>query len=78
MGRKAATIPGLLTIVVSLIAGHTWNRRLNIVVSIIYALAVIGGCIGETWIYYLVGSLIEVVLLVMIAKSARDWRTAAI
>lgn len=68
-------IPAIM-LVVSLIAPQKWNRRLNIGVSVVYALAVIGGCIGESWIYYLAGSFIEVVLLVMIATTARSWTTS--
>jgi len=30
-------------------------------------------CVGETWVYYLLGSLVEVVLLAAVARSAWRW-----
>ncbi len=47
---------------------------LTIVVALVYALTIIGSCIGETWIYYWVGSVVEVVLLIAIARTAWGWR----
>src|SRR4030067_2600513 len=38
------------------------NRVVNIALSVVYALTIVGGAIGE-WNYYLLGSAIEVVLL---------------
>ncbi|UJH69925.1 hypothetical protein [Ornithinimicrobium sp. INDO-MA30-4] len=32
-----------------------------------------GLCIGETWVYYLLGSAVEVVLLLMIARLSWTW-----
>jgi Family of unknown function (DUF6326) len=65
-------IPSLM-IVVSLFAPARVNRVANIAVSLIYALTVIGSMIGESWLYYLIGSAVEVVLLLMIAATARNW-----
>ena len=49
------------------------NRPVNVVVSILYAVSVVAAAIGETWAYYLVGSVVEVVLLVAIAAVAWSW-----
>ena len=49
------------------------NRITNIVVSLLYAVTVLGSCIGETWAYYIVGSLVEAVLLLVIARTAWKW-----
>ena len=69
-------IPSLM-IVVSLLAKPALNRKLNIVVSILYAIVIAGLCIGESWIYYLIGSLFEVILLLAIARVAWRWPSAA-
>jgi len=52
------------------------NRIVNIVLSIFYALTIIGGAVGE-WTYYLLGSAIEVALLAAIFHYARTWPTVA-
>ncbi len=48
------------------------NRVANIAMSIIYAVTIIGGAIGE-WNYYVLGSAIEVALLAAIAYCAWTW-----
>ena len=67
-------IPSLM-VVVSLIAPAKLNRRLNIGVSIFYAVTIASFCIGERWIYYLLGSFFEVVLLLLAARTAWRWPT---
>ena len=49
------------------------NRITNIAVSVLYAVTIVGSCIGETWLYYLLGSAVEVVLLLAIARTAWKW-----
>jgi len=66
-------LPAVLMVVLSLLLAPRVNRVVNIVVSLVYAITIIGGCIGETWAYYLIGSLVEVVLLVAIARTAWRW-----
>ncbi|MGE5460431.1 MAG: hypothetical protein ACM3WR_07380 [Solirubrobacterales bacterium] len=48
------------------------NRVVNIALSVVYALTIIGGAIGE-WNYYLLGSASEVVLLAAVAYYAWSW-----
>jgi len=48
------------------------NRIANLVLSVVYALTIIGGAIGE-WSYYVFGSGIEVALLAGIAYYAWTW-----
>jgi hypothetical protein len=48
------------------------NRIANIALSIIYALTIVGGAIGE-WSYYLLGSALEVAALAAIAYYAWTW-----
>jgi hypothetical protein len=65
-------IPSLM-VVLSLHAPAGINRTANIVVSLIYLATVIGSAVGETWIYYILGSVIEAMLLVAIARAAWTW-----
>lgn len=48
-------------------------RPLTLVLAVLFALSIAAGCIGETNLYYLFGSAVEVVLLVVIARLARHW-----
>lgn len=66
-------IPSLM-VVLSLMLPRAINRWTNIILPILFALSIIASCIGEMWIYYIVGSAIEVVLLVTIAWLAWTWR----
>jgi len=60
-------------VVLSLMLTPRVNRIVNIVVSLVYIITIIGSAIGETWVYYLLASLIEVILLVAIARTAWKW-----
>jgi len=65
-------LPSLM-IFLTLVLPRRVNRPLNIALALIYAVTIIGSCIGETWIYYWIGSLTEVALLAAIIW--RSWRT---
>lgn len=65
-------IPSLM-VVVSLLAPARTNRRANIVVSLVYAGTVAVSIVGETWIYYVLGSVVEVLLLLTITRVAWTW-----
>jgi hypothetical protein len=65
-------IPALM-VVLSLLLKPRVNRITNIVVSLVYMVSVLASCIGETWAYYILGSLVEAVLLVAIARTAWKW-----
>ena len=62
-------IPSLM-ISLSLILPPRANRLTNIIVATVYALTILGSCIGEVWIYYWLGSLTEVLLLLAIMRYA--------
>jgi Family of unknown function (DUF6326) len=64
-----------LMVVLSLVLRPQANRIVNIVVALLYAVSIIASCIGETWVYYLLGSAVEVVLLVAIVRTAWVWPT---
>lgn len=65
-------VPALM-VVLSLVLKARANRIVNIVVSAVYIVTIIGAAIGETWVNYFLGSLVEVVLLVAIARTAWTW-----
>lgn len=67
-------IPSLM-VIVSLLAPAKINRTTNIAASVIYAVSVALLLIGETWAYYIVGSVVEVILLLAIARTAWTWPT---
>ena len=52
------------------------NRVVNIALSVVYALTIVGAAIGE-WNYYLLGSAVEVVLLAAVAYYAWTWPKVA-
>jgi hypothetical protein len=62
-----------LMVVLSLVLRPRVNRIVNIVVALVYAVSIIASCIGEAWVYYLLGSAVEVVLLVAIVRTAWMW-----
>jgi hypothetical protein len=66
-------VPSLM-VVVSLLAPARVNRRANIGVSLLYVASIVVAVVGETWIYFLLGSAVEVVLLLAIARVAWTWR----
>ena len=62
-----------LMVVLSLVLRPRVNRIVNIVVALVYAVSIIASCIGEGWVYYLLGSAVEVVLLIAIVRTAWTW-----
>ena len=70
-----------LMVVVSLLARARVNRLVNIIVSLLYAASIVATVVGETWVYYILGSVVEVVLLLTVTRIAWTWpgtiRTAA-
>ncbi|HVC05680.1 MAG TPA: DUF6326 family protein [Candidatus Acidoferrales bacterium] len=65
-------IPTLM-VFLALVLRPRVNRIVNIVVALFYAVSIIALCIGEGWAYYLLGSAVEVVLLVAIVRTAWTW-----
>ena len=64
-------IPSLM-VFLTLILRPRVNRIANIALSIVYALTIVAGAIGE-WSYYILGSAIEVALLAAIVYYAWTW-----
>jgi Family of unknown function (DUF6326) len=65
-------VPSLM-VIVSLLAPARMNRATNIVVSLVYLASVVVSMVGETWIYYILGSVVEVLLLLAITRAAWTW-----
>ena len=65
-------IPSLM-VILSLVAPARINRTTNIVVSLLYLASVILSSIGESWIYIILGSVVEGILLLAIARAAWTW-----
>ena len=63
-----------LMVVVSLVAPARANWIANIAVSLLYVASIVATLVGETWTYYFLGSAVEVVLLLAIARIAWTWR----
>ena len=61
-------------IIVLLRARPPLNRIANLIVSILYAVSIVALSIGEQWVYHLLGSAFEVVVLVAIARAGWTWR----
>jgi hypothetical protein len=68
-------VPSLM-VTLSLLVPARVNRVLNITAGLLYAASILVTVIGETWIYYILGSLVEVVLLLAVTRVAWTWRPA--
>jgi len=64
-------IPSLM-VYLTLVMRPRTNRLVNIIVAAGYGLTIIGGAVGE-WNYYLLGSVIEVILLALVIHHAWTW-----
>jgi len=64
-------IPSLMVFLV-LVLRPGINRVANLVVSVGYALTIVGAAVGE-WGYYVLGSVVEVALLAAVAFYAWTW-----
>jgi len=62
-----------IMLVLTLVLKAKTSRMLNIVISSVYILTIIGGVVGESWLYYIVGSVVEVLLLATIVLFAVKW-----
>jgi hypothetical protein len=65
-------IPSLM-IILSLTLPPKANRWTNIIVGILKTVVVIGAAIGESWAFYIFGSIVEVVLTLLVVWYAWKW-----
>ncbi len=66
-------VPSLMVAASLLLPRHA-TRSANLVVPVVYILTIVGSMVGESWIYYLLGSVVEIVLLLAIILTAGRWR----
>ncbi len=62
-------IPSLM-VALTLFLPRGVNKWANAGLAVVYILTIAASCIGETWAYYLVGSAVEIVLLLVLARVA--------
>ena len=72
IGTALMIIPSLM-IFLSLALKANVNRSLNIAASSFYIIVVSINMIGETWLFYTFGSIVEIVLLLLIVRYAWTW-----
>ncbi len=65
-------IPSMM-VFLSLVLKPKANRITNIIVGTLYAVSILGSCIGETWAFYIFGSIVEILLLLSIVRYAWKW-----
>lgn len=68
-------IPSVM-IFLSLVLKPKINRWTNIIVSIFYFVTMLGACIGETWSFYIFGTIVESLLLFLIIWYAWKWKNS--
>ncbi len=62
-------VPSLM-VALTLFLPRGANKWANIILAVLYAISIGASCIGETWIYYLLGSAVEVILLLFLTRVA--------
>ncbi|MFV0460837.1 MAG: DUF6326 family protein [Actinomycetales bacterium] len=63
----------ILMVVASLILPARAARPANLVVAVVYAVSIVVSMIGESWVYYLAGSAVELVFLAGVIGVAARW-----
>ena len=66
-------IPAVM-VFLSLALKPTVNRWANIILGVLYTFVNISNLIGETWVYYIVFGVVEIVLTLLIVWYAWKWR----
>ena len=67
-------IPAVM-VFLSLALKPTVSRWANIILGVLYTFVNISNLIGETWVYYIVFGVVEIVLTFLIVWYAWNWRT---
>ena len=64
-------IPSLMVYLTLVMARHL-SRIVNMTAAAIYALTIVGGAVGE-WNYFILGSIVEALLLAVVVHHAWTW-----
>ena len=67
-------IPAVM-VFLSLALKPTVSRWANLILGVLYTFVNISNLIGETWVYYIVFGVVEIVLTFLIVWYAWNWRT---
>ena len=73
LGITAYVIIPSVMVYLTLVMPRRSNRVVSIVVATIYAITIAGAAVGE-WVYFALGSLVEVVLLSLVILHALKWK----
>jgi MFS family permease len=73
LGINAYVIIPSVMAYLTLVMPRRLNRIVSIVIASMYAITIAGAAIGE-WAYFVLGSLVEVVLLAIVIHHAWTWR----
>ena len=65
-------IPSIM-VFLSLVLKPKVNRFANITIAILYVVSILGSLVGETWAFYIFGSIVESLLLLLIIWYAWKW-----
>lgn len=68
----SVTIPALM-IFLSIALPAKVNRRVNIIIAVVYIPYTLFNLVGEAWIHMVFGAVVEVVLLCLIIRYAWKW-----
>lgn len=66
-------VPSLM-VVGSVVLPRRVLRPLSVVLAVAYAITIAASTVGETWLYFLIGSAVEVALLAFLVVRAVRWR----
>jgi hypothetical protein len=66
------TIPSLMVFLSRALPARA-KRWTNVAVGILYIVVVVGNVVGESWAFYLFGSVVEIVLLALVVRYA--WKS---
>jgi hypothetical protein len=67
------TIPSLMVFLSRALPARA-KRWTNVAVGILYIVVVVGNVVGESWAFYLFGSVVEIVLLALVVGSSTSSR----
>ena len=73
LGAMILMTVSVLMIVASLTLSARINRSANIIVGSLEIIVLLVGVIGETWLFYIFGTIVEIALISMIIWLAWNW-----
>lgn len=65
-------IPSLM-VYLTLVLKPNIAKLANIILPILYIITIAGSMVGEVWLYFLLGSAVEIVLLLILVRCAWKW-----